>query len=124
MDIRKRICKFPKPGKKAQMICIPTTAGTGSEVTPFAIITDDKTHVKYSLADYAFTPNMAIIDAQFMMGLPPRMTAVTAADAFSHCFESYVSLLSTPRKSSCSSNDRFPSDHGIRSKTRLTGFPA
>ncbi len=95
MDIRKRICKFPKPGKKAQMICIPTTAGTGSEVTPFAIITDDKTHVKYSLADYAFTPNMAIIDAQFMMGLPPRMTAVTAADAFSHCFESYVSILAT-----------------------------
>ncbi len=95
MDIRKRICKFPKVGKKCQLVCIPTTAGTGSEVTPFAIITDDKTHVKYSLADYAFTPNMAIIDAQFMMGLPPRMTAVTAADAFSHCFESYVSILAT-----------------------------
>lgn len=95
MDIRKRICKFPKVGKKCQLVCIPTTAGTGSEVTPFAIITDDKTHVKYSLADYAFTPNMAVIDAQFMMGLPPRMTAVTAADAFSHCFESYVSILAT-----------------------------
>lgn len=95
MDIRKRVCKFPKMSGKCQLVCIPTTSGTGSEVTPFAIITDDATHVKYSLADYAFTPNMAIIDSQFMMSLPPRMTAVTGADAFSHCFESYVSVLST-----------------------------
>lgn len=94
LDIRKRVVKFPTP-KKVQLVCIPTTAGTGSEVTPFAIITDEKTHIKYSLADYALVPNIAIIDAQFMMSLPPRMTAVTAADAFSHCFESYVSVLAT-----------------------------
>ena len=94
IDIRKRIVKFPTP-KKVQLVCIPTTAGTGSEVTPFAIITDEKTHIKYSLADYALVPNIAIIDAQFMMSLPPRMTAVTAADALSHCFESYVSILAT-----------------------------
>ena len=94
IDIRKRVVKFPTP-KKVQLVCIPTTAGTGSEVTPFAIITDEKTHVKYSLADYALIPNVAIIDAQFMMSLPPRMTAVTGADAFSHCFESYVSILAT-----------------------------
>lgn len=94
LDIRKRIVKFPTP-KKVQLVCIPTTAGTGSEVTPFAIITDEKTHIKYSLADYALVPSVAIIDAQFMMSLPPRMTAVTAADALSHCFESYVSILAT-----------------------------
>lgn len=94
LDIRKRVVKFPTP-KKVQLICIPTTAGTGSEVTPFAIITDEKTHIKYSLADYALIPSAAIIDAQFMISLPPRMTAVTAADALSHCFESYVSVLAT-----------------------------
>ena len=94
IDIRKRIVKFPTP-KKVQLVCIPTTAGTGSEVTPFAIITDEKTHIKYSLADYALVPSVAIIDAQFMMSLPPNMTAVTAADALSHCFESYVSILAT-----------------------------
>ncbi len=94
LDIRKRVVRFPTP-KKVQLVCIPTTAGTGSEVTPFAIITDEKTHIKYSLADYALIPTVAIIDAQFMMSLPPRMTAVTAADAFSHCFESYVSILAT-----------------------------
>jgi acetaldehyde dehydrogenase/alcohol dehydrogenase len=94
LDIRKRVVKFPTP-KKVQLICIPTTSGTGSEVTPFAIITDEKTHIKYSLADYALIPTIAIVDAQFMMSLPPRMTAVTAADALSHCFESYVSVLAT-----------------------------
>lgn len=94
-DIRKRIVKFPKVGSKCKLVCIPTTSGTGSEVTPFAIITDDKTHVKYSLADYSLTPNTAIVDAQFMMSLPPRMTAITGADALSHCFESYVSVLAT-----------------------------
>lgn len=94
LDIRKRVVKFPTP-RKVQLVCIPTTAGTGSEVTPFAIITDEKTHIKYSLADYSLIPTIAIIDAQFMMSLPPRMTAVTAADAFSHCFESYVSVLAT-----------------------------
>ena len=94
LDIRKRIVKFPTP-KKVQLVCIPTTSGTGSEVTPFAIITDEKTHIKYSLADYALIPTIAIVDAQFMMSLPPRMTAITAADALSHCFESYVSILAT-----------------------------
>lgn len=94
LDIRKRVVRFPTP-RKVQLVCIPTTAGTGSEVTPFAIITDEKTHIKYSLADYSLIPTIAIIDAQFMMSLPPRMTAVTAADAFSHCFESYVSVLAT-----------------------------
>ncbi len=94
LDIRKRIVKFPTP-KKVKLVCIPTTSGTGSEVTPFAIITDEKTHIKYSLADYALVPNIAIVDAQFMMSLPQRMTAITAADALSHCVESYVSVLAT-----------------------------
>lgn len=92
-DIQKRIVNFPNVGKNQKLICIPTTSGTGSEVTPFAIITDDKTHIKYSLADYSLTPSMAIIDAQFMMDLPPKMTAITAADALSHAFEAYVSVL-------------------------------
>ena len=94
LDIRKRIVKYKAP-TKVQLVCIPTTSGTGSEVTPFAIITDEKTHIKYSLADYALVPNMAIVDAQFMMSLPPKLTAITAADALSHCFESYVSILAT-----------------------------
>jgi len=95
VDIRKRIVRYPHLGDKCKLICIPTTSGTGSEVTPFAIITDEKTHIKYSLADYALVPSVAIIDSQFMMTLPQRMTAVTAADALSHCFESYVSTLAT-----------------------------
>lgn len=94
LDIRKRVVRFPTP-KKVQLVCIPTTSGTGSEVTPFSIITDEKTHIKYSLADYALLPTIAIVDSQFMMGLPPRMTAITGADALSHCFESYVSVLAT-----------------------------
>lgn len=70
LDIRKRICKIPELGKKATMVAIPTTSGTGSEVTPFAIITDDETHVKYAIADYALTPNMSIIDPNFVDGMP------------------------------------------------------
>lgn len=94
-DIRRRIVKFPHLGKKARMICIPTTAGTGSEVTPFAVITDEKTHVKYPLADYALTPDTAICDAQLMMELPPGMTAATGLDAITHNIEAIVSLLAT-----------------------------
>lgn len=70
MDIRKRIYKFPKMGQKAELVCIATTSGTGSEVTPFAVVTDDKTGAKYPLADYELTPNMAIVDANLVMNIP------------------------------------------------------
>ncbi len=80
-------------GKKAKLCCIPTTAGTGSEVTPFAVITDEKTHIKYPLADFALTPNMAITDAQFMLGLPKGTTAATGLDALTHDIEAIASLL-------------------------------
>ena len=87
MDIRKRICQIPELGKKATMVCIPTTSGTGSEVTPFAIITDEKTHVKYAIADYALTPNMAIIDPNFVDGMPKGLTAASGIDALVHSVE-------------------------------------
>ena len=77
MDIRKRICCIPELGKKATMVAVPTTSGTGSEVTPFAIITDDETHVKYAIADYALTPNMAIVDPNFVDGMPKGLTSRT-----------------------------------------------
>ncbi len=77
MDIRKRICRIPDLGQKAIMVAIPTTSGTGSEVTPFSIITDDTTHVKYAIADYALTPNMAIIDPNFVDGMPKGLTAAS-----------------------------------------------
>lgn len=92
-DIRKRIVKFPLMGKKAKFVTVPTTAGTGSEVTPFSVITDEKTHKKYPLADYALSPNMAIVDAQFQMTMPRSVTAVSGMDALSHAFEAYVSIL-------------------------------
>jgi acetaldehyde dehydrogenase/alcohol dehydrogenase len=95
MDIRKRICQIPDLGKKATMVCIPTTSGTGSEVTPFAIITDDKTHVKYAIADYALTPNMAIIDPNFVDGMPKGLTAASGIDALVHAIEAYVSVMAT-----------------------------
>ena len=95
LDIRKRIVKFPKIGKKSKMISIPTTAGTGSEVTPFAVITDEKTHIKYPLADYAITPNMAIVDAELMMNMPKGLTAATGMDALTHSFEAIASVLAT-----------------------------
>ena len=95
MDIRKRICKIPDLGKKATMVCIPTTSGTGSEVTPFAIITDDETHVKYAIADYALTPNMAIIDPNFVDGMPKGLTSASGIDALVHSIEAYVSALAT-----------------------------
>ena len=95
MDIRKRVFKFPKLGTKASMIAIPTTAGTGSEVTPFAVITDEKTGVKYPLADYELTPDMAIVDASLMMDMPKGLTAASGIDALTHAIESYVSILAS-----------------------------
>ena len=95
MDIRKRICQIPELGKKATMVAIPTTSGTGSEVTPFAIITDDETHVKYAIADYALTPNMAIIDPNFVDGMPKGLTSASGIDALVHAIEAYVSSMAT-----------------------------
>ena len=95
MDIRKRICQIPDLGKKATMVCIPTTSGTGSEVTPFSIITDEKTHYKYAIADYALTPNMAIIDPNFVDGMPKGLTAASGIDALVHSLEAYVSCMAT-----------------------------
>lgn len=95
MDIRKRICVIPDLGKKAMMVAIPTTSGTGSEVTPFSIITDDKTHVKYALADYALTPDMAIIDPNFVDNMPKGLTAFSGFDALVHSVEAYVSVMAT-----------------------------
>ncbi len=94
-DIRKRIVKFPETGKKCKFIAIPTTAGTGSEVTPFSVITDEKTHKKYPLADYALLPYMAIVDSQFQNTMPKFVTAVSGMDALSHAIEAYVSVLAT-----------------------------
>ncbi len=95
MDIRKRICSIPDLGKKATMVAIPTTSGTGSEVTPFAIITDDESQVKYAIADYALTPNMAIIDPNFVDGMPKGLTAASGIDALVHATEAYVSCMAT-----------------------------
>ena len=95
MDLRKRICDIPELGQKAIMVAIPTTSGTGSEVTPFAVITDDKTHVKYPIADYALTPNMAIIDPNFVDSMPKGLCAASGIDALSHAVEAYVSALAT-----------------------------
>ena len=95
MDIRKRICQIPDLGTKATMVCIPTTSGTGSEVTPFAIITDEKTHYKYAIADYALTPNMAIVDPNFVDGMPKGLTAASGIDALVHAIEAYVSCMAT-----------------------------
>lgn len=95
MDIRKRICRIPELGEKAKLVCIPTTSGTGSEVTPFSIITDDKTHVKYALADYALTPSMAIIDPNFVDNMPKGLTAAGGIDAIVHSLEAYVSIMAT-----------------------------
>jgi acetaldehyde dehydrogenase/alcohol dehydrogenase len=93
MDIRKRIYKFPTMGKKAKMVAIPTTSGTGSEVTPFAVVTDDATGKKYPIADYELTPNMAIVDANMVMNLPKSLTAFGGIDAVTHAVEAYVSVL-------------------------------
>ncbi|PHM56552.1 bifunctional acetaldehyde-CoA/alcohol dehydrogenase [Xenorhabdus sp. KK7.4] len=93
MDIRKRIYKFPKMGIKAKMVAITTTSGTGSEVTPFAVVTDDITGQKYPLADYALTPDMAIVDANLVMDMPKSLCAFGGLDAVTHALEAYVSVL-------------------------------
>ena len=95
MDIRKRVYTFPKMGEKAYFIAIPTSAGTGSEVTPFAVITDEKSGVKYPLADYELLPNMAIIDTDFHMSAPRGLTAASGIDAVTHALEAYASMLAT-----------------------------
>jgi acetaldehyde dehydrogenase / alcohol dehydrogenase len=95
MDIRKRIVTFPRLGKKARLIAIPTTSGTGSEVTAFTVITDEKTHKKYPIADYCLTPDIAIIDPTLVMGVPADVTADTGLDALSHALESYVSIIAS-----------------------------
>lgn len=95
MDIRKRVAPFPALGNKAMMIAVPTSAGTGSEVTPFAVITDESTGIKYPLADYELTPDMAIVDAELMMNMPKGLTAASGIDALTHALEAYVSVLAT-----------------------------
>ncbi len=95
MDIRKRVYGFPKMGKRSMFVAVPTTAGTGSEVTPFAVITDEKTGAKYPLADYELMPTMAICDADLMMDIPKRLTAYAGFDALSHAMEAVASLLAS-----------------------------
>ncbi len=94
-DIRKRVYPFPKMGEKAYFIAIPTSSGTGSEVTPFAVITDQETGIKYPLADYELMPNMAVVDADFMMSGPKGLTAASGIDAVSHALEAYASVMAT-----------------------------
>ena len=95
MDIRKRVYTFPKMGEKAYFIAVATSAGTGSEATPFAVITDERTGVKYPLADYELMPNMAIVDADFHMTAPKGLTAASGIDAVTHCLEAYASMMAT-----------------------------
>jgi len=95
MDIRKRVYDLPEIGEKAKLVCIPTTSGTGSEVTPFSVVTDEKTGTKYPLADYALTPYMAIIDPYLVLNMPKSLTAYGGIDAITHAIESYVSVLAT-----------------------------
>lgn len=92
MDIRKKISTFPALGRKAVMVCVPTTSGTGSEVTPFSVITDDRTGMKYPIADYELTPDMAIVDPELVMAMPPKLAAFTGLDAMTHAVESYTSV--------------------------------
>ena len=95
MDIRKRVYTFPKMGEKANFIAVPTSAGTGSEVTPFAVITDEKTGTKYPLADYELLPKMAIVDCNMMMNAPKGLTSASGIDAVTHCLEAYASMMAT-----------------------------
>lgn len=93
MDIRKRIYKFPKLGAKASLVAVPTTSGTGSEVTPFAVVTDEQSGMKYPIADYELTPHMAIVDANLVMSMPKSLTAYGGIDAVTHALEAYVSVM-------------------------------
>lgn len=95
IDIRKRVYTFPKMGEKAYFVAIPTSAGTGSEVTPFAVITDEQSGVKYPLADYELLPDMAVIDTDFHMSAPKGLTAASGIDAVTHALEAYASMLAT-----------------------------
>ena len=95
IDIRKRVYTFPKMGEKAYFICVPTSSGTGSEVTPFAVITDESTGIKYPLADYELLPKMAIVDADMMMNAPKGLTSASGVDALVHSIEAYVSMMAT-----------------------------
>ncbi len=95
MDIRKRVYELPSLGEKAILVAIPTTSGTGSEVTPFAVVTDERTGIKYPLADYALTPTMAICDPQLVLDMPKSLTAFGGVDALTHALESYVSVLAS-----------------------------
>ena len=95
MDIRKRVYTFPKMGKKAYFVAIPTSSGTGSEVTPFAVITDQETGIKYPLADYALLPNMAIVDTDNMMSQPRGLTSASGVDVLTHALEAYASVMAT-----------------------------
>ena len=95
MDIRKRVYELPPLGEKAMLVAIPTTSGTGSEVTPFAVVTDNDTGIKYPLADYALTPNMAIVDTELVLNMPQSLTAFGGIDALTHALEAYVSVLAT-----------------------------
>lgn len=95
VDIRKRVYTFPKMGEKATFIAVPTSAGTGSEVTPFAVITDERSGVKYPLADYELMPNMAIVDADLMMNAPKGLTSASGIDAVSHALEAIAAMLAT-----------------------------
>ncbi|MEC4895853.1 MAG: bifunctional acetaldehyde-CoA/alcohol dehydrogenase [Oscillatoria sp. PMC 1051.18] len=95
MDIRKRVYELPPLGNKAIMVAIPTTSGTGSEVTPFAVVTDDRTGIKYPLADYALTPHIAIVDPELVLNMPKKLTAYGGIDALTHALEAYVSVLAT-----------------------------
>lgn len=95
LDIRKRTFKYPKLGGKAKFVAIPTTSGTGSEVTPFAVITDKENNIKYPLADYELTPDVAIVDAQYVTTVPAHITADTGMDVLTHAIESYVSVMAS-----------------------------
>jgi acetaldehyde dehydrogenase/alcohol dehydrogenase len=95
MDIRKRIYHFPKLGEKAMMVAVPTTSGTGSEVTPFAVITDEKTGIKYPIADYELTPNVAIVDPELVLSMPKSLTAFGGFDALVHAIEAYASVFAS-----------------------------
>lgn len=95
MDIRKRVYELPPLGQKALMVSIPTTSGTGSEVTPFAVVTDRRNNIKYPLADYALTPSMAIVDPELVLNMPKKLTAYGGIDALTHALEAYVSVLAS-----------------------------